>query len=69
MIIILFLLLFCHLLVYDYYSPRLPRPAKYKLQGIGGVAFGLLDGVDVAVRRFELSVTEAGGNVLYVRAV
>lgn len=36
---------------------------------IGGVAFGLIDGVDVAVRRLELSVTEAGGHVLDIRAV
>lgn len=43
--------------------------AEDEFQGIGGVAFGLLDGVDVAVRRFELSVTEAARYVLDVRTV
>ena len=43
--------------------------AEYEFKGVGGVAFGLLNGVDVAVRRFELSVAEAGGYVLDIRAV
>ena len=43
--------------------------AEDEFQGVGGVAFGLLDGVDVAVGRLELSVAEAGGHVLDIRAV
>lgn len=43
--------------------------AEDELEGIRGLAFGLFDGVDVAVGGFELGVTEAGGYVLYVRAV
>lgn len=43
--------------------------AQDEFQGVGGVAFGLVDGVDVAVGGFELGVSEAGGYVLDVRAV
>lgn len=43
--------------------------AEDNFQGVGGVAFGLVDGVDVAVGGFELGVPEAGGYVLYIRAV
>ena len=49
--------------------PRLPRPAQNQLQCIRRLSFGLVDGVDVAVSGFELGMSEAGGYVLYVRAV
>lgn len=39
------------------------------LEGVGGVAFGLLDGVYVAVGGLELGVTKAGGDILDVGAV
>jgi hypothetical protein len=43
--------------------------AEDDFQGIRGVAFGLVDGMDVAVGGFELGVTKAGGYILDVRAV
>ena len=51
------------------FSPRFSIAAEYQFEGIRGLAFGLVDGVDVAVRGLELSMTEAGGHVLDIRAV
>lgn len=51
------------------FSPRFSIAAEDDFEGIRGLAFGLFDGVDVAVRRLELSVTEAARYVLDVRTV
>ena len=55
--------------MYFFHSSRRMSAAEDEFQGIGGVAFGLLDSVDVAVGRLELSVTEAARYVSDVRTV